>query len=145
MRKQGAQRKQIDPMAWVAKRTTLAPDQQRDLGLAYHISLQAMLCGSGTEQAWSTLSCTLNIALILCEQGICAGGIETVKLSQAAMMRSKERAARTGKWAFDGEGIRIIQAALNLHDKQTSRATRGQITEALREVHRRIETDEVMA
>lgn len=76
-------RQTLDPMAWIAKRTPLADDQQRDLGIAYHASLQALLRGHGTEQTWATLACSLNIALILCEQGICAGGIETIKLAQS--------------------------------------------------------------
>ena len=138
-------RKHIDPMAWITKRAPLREDQQRDLGIAYHASLQALLSGHGTEQAWATLACTLNVSLILCECGIGAGSIEAIKLARAALCRSRERAQRTGKWAFDGDGIRVILAAINLHDEQISRTTRGQISDALREVNRRVEMDEVMA
>lgn len=132
-----------DPMAWIASRTALADDQQRDLGIAYHASLQAMLNGHGTEQAWGTVTCALNIALILAEQGFCAGAIGTIKLAQEALLRSQERAYRTGKWAFDGDGLRAVLAAINIHDEQITRAPRGNVAQALREVHRRIESNEV--
>ncbi len=141
--KKSAHRQMRDPMACVTRRMPLAEDQTRDLGLAYHISLQAMLNGHGSEQAWSTLACSINIALLLSEQGIEASAIQTIKLAQEALLRVRDRAQRTGKWAFDGEGIRVILAAVNIHDEQISRVTRKQITDALNEVHRRIEVGEV--
>jgi len=66
--------------------------------------------------------------------------MQTIKLAQDALIRVRERAGRTGKWAMDGEGIRVILAAVNIHDEQISRATRGQVTAALIEVNRRIES-----
>lgn len=135
-------RQTLDPMACITRRTPLADDQQRDLGIAYHISLQALLGGHGTEQSWSTLACTINIALILAENSINPGAIQTVKLAQEVLLRARERAGRTGKWAFDGDGIRVIFAAINLHDEQINRATRGQIVSAIEEVHRRVMSGE---
>ena len=143
MRKHAA-RKALDPMACVTRRMPLADDQTRDLGLAYHISLQAMLNGNGTEQTWSTLACSINIALLLAEYGIEASTIPVIKLAQEALLRVRERAQRTGKWAFDGDGIRIILTAVNIHDEQISVATRKQITDVLREVNRRIEIGETV-
>lgn len=69
--------------------------------------------------------------------------MQTIKLAQEALLRVRERATRTGKWAFDGDGIRVILAAVNIHDEQISRVTRKQITNALNEVRRRIDLDEV--
>ena len=141
--KKRCRRQLRDPMACVTKRMPLATDQTRDLGLAYHLALQALLNGNGTEQTWSTLACSINIALLLSEQGIEASAIQTIKLAQEALLRVRERATRTGKWAFDGDGIRVILAAVNIHDEQISRVTRKQITNALNEVRRRIDLDEV--
>lgn len=138
-------RQHRDPMGWVKARTPLANDQTRDLGLAYHMALQSLLSGHGTEQTWSTLACSLNIALVLAENGNGADCIETIKLSQGALLRSRERAQRTGKWGFDGEGIRIILAAINIHDEQIGNATRGQVITALEEVNRRVEQNEVFS
>lgn len=134
-----------DPMAWITKAMPLGGDQLRDLGIAYHASLQAMLRGNGTEQAWRTLACSLNIALLLCEQGHCAGAIDTIKLAQQALMSSRARAQKFKRWAFNGDEAHQVMTACNLHDEQLSRCTRKQITDALREVHRRVEADEVLA
>lgn len=135
-------RRLINPLAFLGQRARLDDEQQRAIGIAYHMSLQAMLSGDGTEQAWATLSCTLNLALMLCELGIAANAIQTIKLAQEALLRSRSRAERTGTWALDGEGIRILQAALTIHDEQISRCTRQQIDAALNEVHRRVSIGE---
>jgi hypothetical protein len=137
MRKHTA-RQQRDPMGWITRRTPIADDQQRDLGIAYHASLQALLTGHGTEQSWSTLACALNIAMLLSERNIGASLMPTIKLAQDALLRSRERAQRTGKWAFDGDGIRVVLAAVNIHDEQISRASRAQILAAIDEVHIRV-------
>ena len=131
-----------DPMAWLAKRTPLAVDQVRDISIAYHASLQALLRGNGTEQAWSTLACSFNVALILAEDGVSANAIETIKLGQDALLRARDRAKRVGKWAFDGDGIRLVMATANIHDEQIERASRAQVVAALQEVYRRIEIGE---
>lgn len=131
--------------AWLARNQRLATDQQVDLGTAYHMALQAILRGHGAEQAWHTLACSLNIALILCEQGFCAGEIETIKQAQQALMSCKARADKRNRYAFSGDEARLVMAATTIHDDQISRATRAQVTAALREVHRRIESDEVFA
>ena len=133
-----------DPMACITKRMPLADDQTRDLGIAYHVSLQAMLSGRGSEQAWSTVACTLNIAMLLAEDGIEAAALPTILIAQEALLRVRERAQRTSKWAFDGDGIRVILAAINIHDEQISRATRGKIVAALEELHRRVMIGEVL-
>lgn len=141
--KKRTQRTIRDPMACVTRRMPLADDQTRDLGLAYHLALQALLNGNGTEQTWSTLACSINIALLLAENGIEASAIPAIKLAQEALLRVRDRAQRTGKWAFDGDGIRVTLAAVNIHDEQISLATRKQVTDALNEVHRRIDDGEV--
>jgi len=131
-----------DPMACITHRMPLAEDQQRDLGIAYHVSLQALLSGSGTEQAWSTLACALNIAMILCEQGIAPSYLQTIQMAQNAMVSSRERAQSKGRWAFTGDEARVVMRACAIHDEQISRATRGQITAAIEEVHRRVSIGE---
>ena len=46
--KKSARRTLRDPMACITMRMPLANDQTTDLGIAYHMSLQAMLSGHGT-------------------------------------------------------------------------------------------------
>jgi len=136
-------RKVRDPMAYIHTHTTLAQDQQRDIGIAYRISLHAMMRGSGTEQTWSTVACALNIALMLAEQGILPEAEDVIKRAQEALLRSRERAQRFGTWAFDGEGIKAVLEATNLHDEQMEIAKCSQVVNAMREMYRRIEAGEV--
>ncbi|MFA6204422.1 MAG: hypothetical protein WC710_14685 [Gallionella sp.] len=133
----------LDPMVFITKRAPLASDQQRDIGIAYHASLQAILRGHGNEQAWCTLSCSLNIALMLCEQGFSAGHIEDIKRAQTAMISCRTRAEIHNKYGFTGDEARLVMAACNIHDEQISHASRAQITEAIHEVHQRIEIGEI--
>jgi len=133
-----------DPRAWIVARITLAGDQQRDIGIAYHASLQAILRGRGNDQSWATLSCSLNIALMLCEQGFCAGHMDDIRHAQTAMMSCRARAARHLKYGFTGDEARIVMAACTIHDEQLSRASRAQITHAIRALHQRIEAGETL-
>lgn len=138
-------RKPIDPTGCITRRLPPSADQQQNICLVHHISLQGLLTGHGSEQGWGTVSSALNTALILAERGIASGAVSTIQLAQDAMMRAHERAGRTGKWGLDGDGIRATQAALLTFDEQVSRATREQLTAALTEVRRRVEQGEVYA
>lgn len=83
----------------------LAEDQQRDLSLAYRCAFQALRMGAGTEETANTVACALNIAMVLAERGSYCLHMEEIKAAQAGLMRCKERAARLGRWALDGEGF----------------------------------------
>lgn len=131
-----------DPRAWITKRSPLAHDQQVDLGLAYHTSLQAMLRGHGTKLAWATIGCSLNIALVLCELGFSAGKIEDIKNAQTALITSRTRADKIGKWGFSGDEARVVMQACNIHDDQLAKATRTNVDAALAEVRRRVQVGE---
>lgn len=138
-------RKVHDPMRYINNRITLANDQARDLGIAYHASLQAMLTGHGTEQAWSTLACSINIALVLAEKGLGKDSVEIFKAAQTALIESRNRASKLGKWGFDGSGMQQVKTAFAWHDEQIRIATKGQIVDSLKEVRRRIEAEIVFA
>ena len=144
MSKKTCRRTVRDPMGWILKRSPMADDQQRDIGLTYRISLQGLLTGHGNGQAWATVSCALQFAAALCERGIHAHALHTIRLAQEAMVRTRERAKRHGKWALDGDGIRAVQDAFNIHDQQIKTATRAVITETLEEVRKMVEEGELV-
>jgi hypothetical protein len=131
-------------MAWINRRTPLADDQTRDLSLAYRISFQAMRTGHGSEQAWSTLACALNVSLLLAERGNLAGNIDCIKAAQEALMSSLERASRLGRWGFNGDEMKTVMRAVAIHDEQIETTTRAEISAALQEVHRRVMAGEVL-
>ena len=143
--KKHCNRKPIDPMACIRRRTPLADDQQRDISLAYRVSFQALLTGRGTHQSWATLSCSLNVALMLAEGGNRQDAVQDITRAQEAMLRSRDRAERTGKWALDGEGIQQVKRALAIHDDQIEQSTRKAIIAALQTLRDRLKTGKVYA
>ncbi|SDR37370.1 hypothetical protein SAMN05443245_5216 [Paraburkholderia fungorum] len=114
----------------------LTDDQQRDLGLAYHIAFENML-KRGNEEDWYILASTMNVALVLAEKGYGEEFIPEVKAAMEAMMDAKYRADRTGRWAFDGAGIQAMRVALELHDQQCAMATRAEIKVVLQAIIKR--------
>ncbi|AJX59487.1 hypothetical protein AQ938_06700 [Burkholderia pseudomallei] len=124
-------------------RAPMSEDQARDLGIAYHLSLERMLKGTGDEEAWSTVTCSLNIALVLAERGIAADDVELLVRALEGAFRAKQRAAQTGRWAYDGDAIHDIREAFAVHDEQMRVALVGEVRAALNEVHRRIDAGNV--
>ena len=130
-----------DPMAAITRRMPLADDQKRDLGIAYRIQLQAMLRGAGTEEAWSTLACSINVAMVLSEHGIVANAGHCIKRSQDALILCRDRSNKVGKWGFTGDEAKAVMRACAIHDEQLELATKAQITSALNDVYRRLTED----
>jgi hypothetical protein len=153
MSKSQKPRRKYDPSRWLTRIATnaerrrdanpLTDDQQRDLGLAYRLSFQAMLTRP-EECHWHTLAATANIALLLCEQNFGAEYIDDIKAAQDALMRTMHRQKKTGSWAMDAEGIAAIRKALDLHDAQVEIAERGEIRKAMQEIYRRINAGDVL-
>jgi len=139
-------RKKYDPTRFVSRIVSnaekrrdanpLTDDQQRDLGLAYHIAFENMLKRGG-EEDWYVLAGSLNVALVLAEKGYGEEFIPEIKAAMEALMSAKYRADRTGKWAFDGPGIQVMRAALDLHDQQCALATRAEIKTVLQAIVKR--------
>ncbi|ARK86069.1 hypothetical protein [Burkholderia pseudomallei] len=139
-------RRKYDPTRWLTRISTnverrrdanpLTDDQQRDLGLAYHISFENML-RRGNEEDWYVLASSLNVALVLAEQGYGEEFIPEIKAAMESLMDVKYRADRTGQWAFDGAGIQNMRVAIDLHDQQCALANRGEIKTALKAIVKR--------
>lgn len=120
-----------NPLDLLARKKRLDDDQTRALGIAYRLALQTLLTGKGNEQAWSTLTCALNVSLVLAENGCGADCVPTIELALNAMRSCKHRAARTKRYGFTGDELRVVMAAVNIHDEQNSRATVEQMRNAL--------------
>jgi hypothetical protein len=133
-------RKKYDPNRWIARAINaherrvdacpLTGGQQRDLGLAYHLAFENML-KRGSEEDWYILASTMNVALVLAEQGYGEEFIPEIKAAMESVMDCKYRADRTGRWAFDGAGIQAMRVAIGIHDQQCALATRAEIKKAL--------------
>lgn len=114
----------------------LTESQQRDLGLCYHIAFENML-KRGSEEDWYILASSMNVALVLAEQGYGEECIPDIKRAMESLMDCKYRADRTKRWAFDGDGVKHLRTALDIHDQQCAAATRAEIKQALLTITRR--------
>ncbi|NPT59070.1 hypothetical protein [Paraburkholderia elongata] len=120
----------------IVDKSPLMPSQRRDLGLAYHIAFENML-KRGSEEDWYILASTMNVALVLAEKDYGSEYIPEVKAAMESLMDCKYRADRTGRWAFDGDGLQAMRRALELHDQQCALATRAEIKAALQAIVKR--------
>lgn len=121
----------------------IAGDQVRDLSLAYRVSLNAMEVGKGTEQAWATCACSLNIALLLAEQGVVPQAESAIKAAQESLLIIRGIAEKSGEWSVGSHGF-ILRCAFALHDEQIEVASKGQIIQALEQIHARIVSGDVL-
>lgn len=124
------------------RRTPMDVSQTTDLGIAYHVALNEMINGRGTEEHWSTIACALNIALVVAETGPGADSVGIIKGALAGLVRSRDRARRGGKWGFDGDALIDVKIALETHDAQMALVPKASVLAALAEVHRRIDAGE---
>ncbi|WP_321902063.1 hypothetical protein [Paraburkholderia tropica] len=121
------------------RRAPMDISQTTDLGIAYHVALNEMINGRGTEEHWSTIVCALNIALVLAETGPGLDSIGIIKSALDGMVRARDRARRSGRWGFDGEALNVVKISIEVHDAQLATVTKAAVLAALAEVHRRID------
>ncbi|WP_144149382.1 hypothetical protein [Paraburkholderia sp. BCC1884] len=124
----------------IERRTPMDINQTTDLGIAYHVALDEMIRGRGTEEHWSTVVCALNIALVLAEMGFAALEIMIIKDALDGAVRTRDRARQIGRWGFDGDALLDVKMALETHDSQMAIVPKSTIIAALAEVHRRIDS-----
>jgi hypothetical protein len=127
----------------IERRTPMDINQTTDLGIAYHVALDEMIHGRGTEEHWSTVVCALNIGLVLAEQGFAAHRIEIIKAALDGMVRARDRARVCGRWGFDGDALIDVKIGIEAHDGQMAIVQKATIIAALAEVHRRIDAGTV--
>jgi hypothetical protein len=118
--------------------TPIVAEDQTDLHIAYRLAFEAMCNGASSEENWSVVVVSLNVALILSERGI---GHEyepyLVKALDGAFL-AKIRAGRHGVWRFDGPAINDIRTAFEIHEEQIRLTTKAEVRSALQEVYNRI-------
>lgn len=123
--------------------TPLRDDQLTDLGSAYWLSFHGLTNGDATEEQWSCVVCSLNIAMALAEAGIGAECEQDVVIAMDGAFRAKIRSERTGNFRLDGDAVRDITAALHMHDEQMKLAHRREIEGALLTVQQRVKAGHV--
>jgi hypothetical protein len=123
--------------------STLKPDQVTDLGVAYWLSFENLRTGDANEESWSCVACALNVALVLCEKGIGAEYERQLVTALDGCFRAKIRSAKTGNFRLDGEALRDIETALQIHDQQMAIAKRWEVTAAMQTIYKRLKDGNV--
>jgi hypothetical protein len=118
--------------------STLRDDQTTDLGLAYWLSFDNLRAGDANEECWSCIACALNVSMVLTEKGIGAEYEALIVRALDGTFRAKMRSKRTGNFRLDGEGLRDIEQALQVHDQQMAIAKRWEIAAAMQAVYARM-------
>ena len=127
----------------VAVTQPLDDEQVRDLSLAFRLAFAAMIGGAADELQWSTCVCSLDIALILAENGIGKEHIPAINEALEGAFRAKVRHSKIGVWGFDGAAIQAIKDAYIIHEAQIEMATKEEMRDAIYEVRRRIDAGNV--
>jgi hypothetical protein len=112
----------------------LTDEALQDLGLAYHSAFEMMIKHGG-EEPFHTLAAAINIAGRFCEMGVGDEYADDVEAAIVALKRVRERALRTGRWALDGDAIKCITRALQIHDAQMESVSYDELRRAIEQVY----------
>ncbi len=118
--------------------STLKPDQVTDLGVAYWLAFENLRTGDANEESWSCLACSLNVGMVLTEKGIGAEYEYDLVRALDGLFRAQIRSKKSGNWRLDGEALRDIEYALQIHDQQMAIAKRWEVTAAMNTIYARL-------
>lgn len=114
----------------------LAAEQQLNVELAYHQSIDAMTGGHATQYHFDTIVYALNIGVILAERGLGSDYLDLLRPALAAMSRAKDRYLKLGKFGLDGDGLIAVRDVAGLHAEQIRLATQQELVDAIDTMHR---------
>jgi hypothetical protein len=149
MRKRGnrIQHKRRDPTPFVrlfGDRSLIPASHAIKVELAYHLALEEMRKGRGTDTGMNQLAYALNLALVLCELGFGPEQEACIHRAQECLVRMGAEGRRGGRWHVDEELYRSIGAALEVHDQQIESATQAEIRIAEETIKARLAEGEVV-
>jgi hypothetical protein len=148
MKKQGAKfKKHINPHAMFGAFravSTLDKAQKVGIGTAYWSAFASMKSIHADEEHFHTLAASMNIGMVLAENGICGISLDDFIAGQKAMVDVWQRRARTGKLGLNATEMATIKESLLVHDLQMEAATEAHIINAMNEVIRRKDAGDVI-
>jgi hypothetical protein len=116
----------------------LHEQDQRDVALAFGLSIDAISKGKGEISHAETLACMCNTSLVLAERGFGPEHENDLIAALDALFRLQLRFKRTGKLGFDAPGLQALRKAFDIHTAQVEHAGQGELMAAGSEVDRRI-------
>ncbi|WP_069357899.1 hypothetical protein [Burkholderia cenocepacia] len=128
----------------IANRSTLPDGHLMNVGLAYHMALEALRQGRATDTDMNHLALALNMAMALCELGHGADQLPRVHEAQDALVRCEPYSRKVGHWVVNGDTYKLLCSVLGLHDQQLAEATQKEIREACAYVNRQRDAGNVI-
>lgn len=133
----------LNPMGGLgilADRQPMSDGQLTDLALGYWIAFDNMTMNASTEYDWNIVTGSLNIGIVMCEEGINEEAMDLFKRALDASFKTKQRGERTGVWRYDGGDIETIRNALAAHDQQCGKVNQGTMVNVIRDVQKRVDS-----
>lgn len=103
-----------------------------------HAAMQAMVQGRGDRDTWDLLVGAINMANVMCEQGIGNEFREAMLAGRDALCEMGKRAMSTGRFLFKGDELTDMNEALACHDAQLENIRAIDVERAADEVMRRV-------
>lgn len=113
-------------------------DHLRILNVKNHAALAAMAQGAGTRIEWDLLVGAMNMANVMCVQGIGNEFRSSTIAGRDALCEVGKRWHRIGKFVFAGPELAAMNEALACHDAQLENIRAIDVDRAADEVLRRI-------
>lgn len=110
----------------------------RTIQVINHKALAEMAQGNGTREGWDRLVGAINMANVMCEQGIGNEFREATIAGRDALLQVGKRILMLDKVIMRGDELNAIREALECHDAQLENVRAIDIDRATKEVDRRI-------
>lgn len=105
--------------------------------LSNHTAMSNMARGVGDAHDWDRLNGAINMALVMCGQGVGLEYRDVLLAARDAMLTCVRRAKATQRFLFTGDELRAMNEALDAHDLQITCVRAIDIDRAAAEVIRR--------
>jgi len=103
-----------------------------------HKALADMAKGAGTREGWDLLVGAINMANVMCEQGIGDEFRRATIAARDALLEVGKRILKLDRVIMKGDELNSIREALECHDAQLENVRAIDVERACREVDRRV-------
>jgi hypothetical protein len=105
----------------------ISESAKSQLAIGINVALDAFAKGYAQKNHFDTLASTVDLAMMLSNTLFEGAYMAEINLARDAMIRCRERFAKTGKLGLDGEGYNAIKFAIQLHDEQLNNVTGAEV------------------
>lgn len=123
---------------------SLDSEARTDISIAaWHAFANIATGATSSIDDWAMIASTINIALILSEQGYGIEHEDVFNRALESLTHTYVRGKSKDIWRFSGDALNHVRTALDLHDQQCALVSKGDIKRAMNTVQERIEAGHV--